>query len=435
MAVKAKANKEAMLDKETWLEMLYQLFNENEIRKIAQVIQPQIQGFSAKNSVKAPIAMLRKKTIEKLKQNKNIYTWMTKWYESAAAKEKDAKIDFEEFCHKSKMGDTVTVAEAVALAGILFPDVFNEHKDKILENIDGKKHPLEDLGTKKLAPKRQLQVKALAWEDSSAKEGFRLLLESTLDIKVELPKSLKDWIQEKNSVDIGEIAYLATTRMDEINKWTEGEKAVFLQMAFHDSQKVVWKMIDDLIKEKQQLENEDKAKERRLKKLEKLNAEREEIETALKRQISELEKKIADAESHYEKTFTELQMEIDNLGQQQTSHEQVATARSLDDSMLVTESDFMLITSFPQEELISMLPTNQIMTIQQPQDLHGLELGADINYIFVHSDGFSSKEQFQLDEIIEAYGLPYRSVSGNSAAITRQLIYYLEGAMINETNS
>ncbi|TXK82571.1 hypothetical protein [Paenibacillus sp. N3.4] len=435
MAAKVKSNKETVIDQDSWLEMIYKLLSENELRKIATIIQPQIQGFTAKNLVKAPLAMLRKKTIEKLRQNMNKYIWMKKWFEPTVSKVKEEKINFEEFYHRSRLGDHVTPAEAVAITGILYPEMFNENKNTMQQNIEGKKHPLEDLGTKKLAPKRQLQVKALAWEDSSAKEAYRLLIQESLGLKLELEGSVKDWVQEKSSVEIGEISYLASTKMEEINKWTEGEKAAFFQMAFHDSQKVIWKMIEDLLKEKSELEKEDKAKEKKLKKLEKHNTEREEVEMALKRQMTEMEKKLAEADNEYEKSVAELQDEIECLRQQQGAREQVAAAQVMDEPLLVTESEFVLVTRFNQEEYASMLPIGQIIHIQDVSDFLDCQLEDDVKYIFIHSDCFTSKEQFYLDEIVELFERPFKSVSGSSAAVTRQIIYYLEGAIINEINT
>lgn len=435
MAAKVKSNKEAEIDQETWLEMIYQLLNENELRKMAAMIQPKIQGFTAKNLTKAPLAMLRKKTIEKLRQNMSGYIWMQKWFEPTASKVKESKINFEEFYHRSKHGDTVTPAEAVAVTGLLYPEIYNENKDKIQQNMEGKKHPLEELGMKKLAPKRQLQLKAAAWGDHSTKEKYRLLIEESLKLKLELDGSVKDWIQEKGSLEIGEISYLASTKLEEINKWTEGEKAAFFQMAFHDSQKVVWKMIENLLKEKSELEKEDKAKERRLKKIEKLNTEREVVEASLKSQISEMEKKLADEKNEYDESRTQLRDEIASLMQQQVSREQVAAAQVMDDHLLVTESEFVLVTRLNQEDYASMLPLGQIIPIQDVSDLLDCQLEADVRYIFIHSDCFSSKEQFYLDEIVELFERPYKSISGSCAAVTRQIIYYLEGAIIHEINT
>lgn len=304
------------------------------------------------------------------------------------------------------------------MTGLLYPEMFNEYRDKIQHNIADKRHPLEDLGTKILVFKRQLQVKALAWEEPLTKEAYRLLIKDTVVKEVAVDGSLKDWIQKKSSVEIGEIAYLASTHMDEINKWTEGEKAVFSQMAFHDSQKVLWKMMGDLKKEKTELDQEDKSKERRLKKLEKQLTEKDEVETVAKRHHSETNKK--------------QQAEIESLLQQLSSKEQVAATQIKDQPMLVTETDFVLVTRFNPQDYASMLPINQIVFIQHVEDLLNVQLNSDVKYIFIHSDGFSSKEHFYLEEIIESYEKPFKLVSGCVAAVMRQLIFYIEGAMMNE---
>ncbi|MDF9842850.1 MULTISPECIES: hypothetical protein [unclassified Paenibacillus] len=433
MATEAQENVEETIDSEVWLEMIYKLLSENEVRRMAAIVQPPIQGF--KNPVKAPPAMLRKKTVEKIKKFTNPVSWMEKWYDPNITKVKEAKIDFEEFCHTYRIGDTVTPAEAVAVTGILFPALFNESVVKMQQNIEEKKHPLEELGTKKLAFKRQLQIKALAWEDPPASDAVRFLMEEALNLNPEIEGSLKEWLQEKGSVESGEIALLASTKMGEISKWTEGEKAAFFQMAFHDSQKAVWKIMTDLLKEKGDLEREDKAKERRLKRLEKLNTDREEADAALKKEIGGLEGKLAAAEAELEKTRTSMQAEKDSLMQQHISLTQAAAARESDDFRLVKESDFVLITRSDREDYANLLPAEQIITIRDTQDLLEHQLESGIKYIFVHSDSFSSKEQFYLDELIEAYDRPFKSVSGGVSAVTRQIIYYFEGAMINEINT
>ncbi|CAM4489999.1 hypothetical protein FHS16_005139 [Paenibacillus endophyticus] len=434
MAAKATESKDALLDQETWIEMLYQLLNDIEIRKIATVVQPKIQGFTTKNTVKAHPKLLRKKTIEQLRQNKNIMNWMKKWYEPTVSKVKESNIEFEQFCHKIKFGEGVTPAESVALTGILYPEMFNAHKDSIQKNLSASKHPLENLSIKKLTLKKELQVKALAWEDSMSAESYSMLIEKLLQSLPVIEGSVKEWIQKKQAVEMGELAYVASTRMDEISKWPEGEKAAFLQMAFHDSQKVLWKMIDDLLKEKNEQDKEDKAKGRRLKKLEKQSAEREELEAVRKAQAVEQEKKLLDNNQHYERTIAELQAEINALKQWQALEEEAAAALVQEVPLLLTESDFILLTRFNPEEFAGMIPINQIFSVENIERLHGAQLMPGTQYLFIHSDRFSTKEQFELDEFAAMFQIPYKSVSGDFSAVTRQLIYYLEGAILHEIN-
>ncbi|SDT09728.1 hypothetical protein SAMN05444162_3075 [Paenibacillaceae bacterium GAS479] len=435
MTTKKKESKAELLDTDTWIEMLYQLLNDKEIRKIASVIQPQIQGFTTKNTVKAPPSLLRKKTIDKLKQNKSIVDWMKKWFQPAASKVKEANIDFEQFLYKSKFGESVTFAEAVAQMGIVYPEMFNTHKASIMSNLEAGKHPLDHLTVDKLTPKKALQVKALAWEDSTAVEYYRMLVEKALKSLPVIEGSIKEWVQNKQAIENGEIAHIASTRMDEIRKWPEGEKAVFLQMAFHDSQKVIWTIMEDFITEKSELEKQVKDKEKRLKKLEKQNTEREETEAVWKEKTAEIEKKLLKTELQYTQTLAELQTEIKVLKQRQAVKQEVAAANDLQMPLLVTESDFTLLTRLKADDFVGLIPAGQITTVENMDQFQHVQLARGTQCLFIHSDSFSTKEQFQLDDYARTYQIPFKSVSGNVAAVTRQIIYYLEGAILDEINA
>lgn len=415
MAAAPKETKEAVLDTELWIEMLYQLFNDHEIRKLAAVIEPKVQGFSSKNMAKAPPTLLRKKTIEQLKKHKHLANWLRKWFDPDASKVKEANIDFEQFVLKSKLGDSVTPAEAIALTGILYPEMFNAHQERIRNNLAAGKHPLDNLAVKKLTPKRALQAKALAWEDSSAADSFRMLMEKTFEERPVIEGAIKEWIQQAQVIEAGQIAYIAATRMDEISQWPEGEKAVFLQMAFHDSQKVHFEIMSTVVKVNNDLVKEDKAKEKRLKKLE--------------TQVQEYQKQLMEMEREHTRALEVLQAEISEFHQRQMAEKEAAPAVESRIPLLVKESNFILLTRLKPDEFAGMIPTEQIIMVEAVEQLSDLQLAANTQYLFVHSDLFSTKEQFELDNNAEALRIPFKAVHGEVAEVTRQLIYYLEGAI------
>lgn len=435
MTTKKKESNVTLQDTDTWIEMLYQLLNDNEIRKIAAVIQPKIQGFTTKNTAKAPPTILRKKTIDQLKQNKTIVDWMKKWFGPAASKVKAANIDFEQFLHRSKFGESVTFAEAVALTGIIYPEMFNTHKNCIQSNLEAGNHPLDNLSLNTLSFGKELQAKALAWEDSTAAEFYQMLVEKSLKSVPVIEGSVKEWIQKKQAIENGEIAHVASTRMNEITKWQEEEKAVFLQMAFHDSQRVFWAIMKDFITDKSELEKQVKDKEKRLKKLEKQSIESEETEAVWKGKTTDLEKKLWKTELQYAQTLADLQSEISAFKKRQAAEEEAAAAIDLQLPLLVTESDFILLTRLEQNDFFGMIPANQIMTVENINQFDQIKLASGTQYLFIHSDSFSTKEQFQLDYIAGSYQIPVKSLSGDAATVTRQIIYYLEGAILDEINA
>jgi hypothetical protein len=307
---KEQIEMEQPLNRDVWTDMLYGLFNDHEIFRIASIMNTKVLGFTAKNMKKAPPTLLRKKTIEQLSKLKNSANWLEKWFEEESKKISSADIDFEQYCQKCIHEEAVTQAQSIGVAGILYPVHFNRHKEAIQGNIATGKHPLQDLSDKKLTAKKMLQVKALAWQDDFLSDCYRLWMEKSMASIPEVEGTLKEWILSKSTIETGELAYLASTKINEVMKWNEGEKALLLQMALHDNQKWHWSEIERQGKRESEWSKETKGLERRLKKVEKKTTDSRDAEGAKNARIKELEGQMLQAESLYEQQLNELRIEL-----------------------------------------------------------------------------------------------------------------------------
>lgn len=473
------------LNRDAWTQLLYDTFSDAEYRKIARSFGVKVAGFSHDLS-KAPLPLLRKETVKRLSRYIDLYTWLKLWFEQTAVKYRNDETEFEEFCQQLQVGNELTTAEAVGLTGLLYPEAFNRHEAKLRENIKSGKHPLAGLSTKKLTFKWELQVRTGVWSDPVSRDTFLLAYEKQqpeLCAALNRADGLKEWLLDKQEIEPGELAYAALAQQDGWGKWQDDEKTVLLSAALHDANKLWVKSMLQAEKEKTTLEKEAKQKERRLARLEKANQELDTNESALKARADGLRAELAEAERQVAKLEEEKQLleaRLDELKErlaaqaeahaQEQSRQAKASAREQEQSALaraqheaaagpdgddrlpasphayadaqqwpetagagmLPEEDVRLLTRFEAAAYAPYVPADRIIAMRELEEIAELP---DCRVLFIHSDGFTTKELFAMDDSLRLLRVVYRYVSGSSIGATRQIIYYLEGDRIDETDA
>jgi len=421
------------LNETVWISALSTLLNEFEIKRLASVIKPKIQGFSANNITKAPIIMLRKKTIEQLKQLKAPLSVFEKLYSAMIGKVRSEGTSFEEYCQSVQYSQEYSFADALVIVGTVFPEKYMQHQNKINDNITRNEHPLKGISSKKLTFKRELQLLSSAIEypiDEQQIQGI-MRLHSTDPSSIET--TLKNWLRQRNTTETGELVLAAVQFRQEWESWQEGEKAVFLELALKDSLGQL--LLTHRNYETIQAQNEQKLKEyeKKIFRLEKKLQEQDTSDQSLRTQLRDMETKMSAKEDELKHLTSEIANWHERCRSLETELRQAAMRSAPSQTDLIDETNVILLTRYEPELYEPLLKTEQVLQIGAMSALAGIELTAD-QFVFIHSDGFSTPEQFEIEDYLSQLEVGYRSVSGTAVSAIRKLICYLEGGWSDEIN-
>lgn len=426
-----------------WLALLGEVLTDQEIKSLAHIVKPSIAGFTPRNITKAPISLLRKHTLHKLKRSKTGPLFLYTWFEPLLAKYSETEMTFEDFCSSVQLSNQLTTAEILGVMGLNYPNSFQTHMEQISENMKNGISPVEGLITVKPSFEKVMQLKQKTMAEPRFQELVRLMLEQKHPEWVDQDINLVEKMKEQSAFAPGELAYL-TVCYPEWEQWQVEERAVFLHFTLLNTFEYIEELVREVVDDQKEAGNRQKELEQQardltaqLQKLQTLHEQTEKSNEKLKKQQTQLEARLKDVQEHADKFEHLWEEAVAHNKQLQTALQaaeqryEVAAASEKVDWVLVDEPDFLLLTHHEVSEFNHLINGRQVVTISHWHDVKEADL-AQGTFLFIHSDGLTTQAQFQLDDWLRSQQRKFRYVSGSPVAAVRKIICYLEGDMLNE---
>lgn len=430
------------------LEDMVEILNKHELVAIAKNVKPQIPGFSPPNFGRAPLLILKKETKAKLFRLKNPSLFLKKWVEDQIDKYRDQTP--KDFVINIQLDRKLTPAQQLVLYGLLFPEEYEKHREQILNNIAEKRFLFKDIMEEAPSALDHLQVLTKSGLDQEIEWLDKLISNTTLQEEKngDDPQSigLKEYWQTHGFPSLYAGDYLTLYHMyrKEIMSWNSAEQHAILKLAFLDllHQHVsAHNELQTINSETEALKERTRQLEERLEEKNKLLKEKElkqnELEKALANQKKELEEK----HTAYQKLslkYHEAQQQLESLQTQlekaQADLEKFNPVHHMQpSSYLLDQPDIKLLTTVNDPDFHLYINPDSVVEFNSAQELlqfiekHVQQLTGQ--YVFINSDGLTSKEQFEIELNLKLYPISWKFVSGGIRGIVNSMIYYMEGDM------
>lgn len=450
----------ATLDPQTihdTLEDALKLFIKEDYVHVAKSLKITIPGFTHKNYHKAPVSLLKTPVTKKMNRLKYPEAFLENFVAGYYTEYKDTTI--HEFLLKIKE-EHLSKARAFVLFSLIFPDLYDEHREEIKKNIKARKSPLNGIIEQSLFH----QLSAVAGLDKKEfKKQMEVLFENhphndeIIDFfKEKEDQSLQELLKH-NMSNTGKGYYLKIflDYEDEWSEWKENEISLLHQLTLQDVMSTHFQFLNKFRQEIDDQKREMKKNEVERKKMEGIY-EKEQSKTAkLKKELKEKQRELRNYElgrekrekdlgiavkdnekykrqnGEYQKEIQVLQSKVEELQKVneeiQQDHKGNEPLFSNDNVLLISKGTHEWFDSFfSKEQLVYLKNMNEVS-----EYLEGLYQG-DPRIYMINTDGFSSKQLFKLEKRLKEFNIIYKFVSNGPADVVRKIAYYLEGELHNE---
>jgi len=424
------------------LDDIFECIEDDELKILARITNPQIPGFSRKRIVDAPIPRLKKA----VRQEMNRIREPDKLLEMIIKEKKphyDENEAFEDFWWKLNNDKNVTKLVQLLLLYFLHPEKYEEYSAFILQT-EGETRLVADSQQIPFAKRLKMQLdlvdisKVTFW----LREEFdKVYPKSTEDNHDKVDDALKPWLEEQihdgfSCLGKGCLLTRYFHAQDAWRDWDDAEKEAWLHLVIRDAAlyayslhaeiKALQSQLEELQnhlqmtvrKQSQEQEQWQNRFERQQQQLDKLTAELRETVQKWEQTVQQLKECEANAEK-LEKEKNRLETIYQNLEQEVMG---MAGWLHNDVFVLVTRKRDPLLHRILSSEQLCVLNEISLQKLEEWME----EALPDVMYYIDISD-LSTKEQFELEAKLKSRGIHHRMISGSPLTMLRKIIGYLEG--------
>ncbi|WLR49926.1 hypothetical protein LC040_11550 [Bacillus tianshenii] len=417
---------------ETLLEVLLDVWTKEELAGVTKTLGLQIRGFNKKIE-NAPVTSLQMKIRRAKKQFFQLENGFKKYYENE--REKYTELDDQQFLLKVMQDETLSTAECLILTYYGLPNWYDEHIEKMRDNVKAGKPLFHKLIDKQGSREDWLYV--LATEAEELSEALAQSLVASEEIHINLEQcSLEEWLQRAGHAESSENIQFILRSVDEWREWPIIEQ-MYLQkvlnaslltrletiqdkLTLHEKEKA--ELQEQLTKEQDRSHDLAAALDKKKKETFALKNEYEQTINDLNETIETLQedkqskqKELSQLHAYYKAEFAALKKELEEVEhtKQTSTHEPLFYGEAV-----------WLVTDYEADRFSGYMLDEQIVPIEhflQAQDKYRDQL------LFIHTTGLSTSKQFELEDVARQVSPFTCFINGNEQAVVRKIAYYLEG--------
>lgn len=436
----------------SFIDDLFELFSEEELKKAAKVMNPTIPGFTKRNIAKAPISLLKKKTIEMIKGNRTENLLKDTGLDHLKHYQ-DIK-EFEDFLFQIQVDANLSPSSKFALMVHLFPDKYEENQKLIHENIIQGKDPFHQLMSIKPTFEKEFAVKANLRKNIFDFQQMISLFEEHEDFQDLINThnsyegNLKERLATKNIEleQLGSYTYLLSKYVSEWNEWEVDEKYAFLYLGLLDSFHFFYHEFYLLKEGMEKLQIKEKELHEQIKKDQDKQARLSRSYEKLKKEKKEWEKEKLQLISMTEELDNKIKNQSHQLKNRES--EELKLIKKIEDLSIKVQGNLIKVKGILQNEKVLFITTNadplfslflfqnQILMMEKKEWLHLDKLPESFQYkiLFINASNLTTKEMFIIEDKLRKEQVIFRFLCGEPVEMIRKIIYMLEGDITHEVN-
>lgn len=397
--------------------------SKKEMARIAQVFDLKVQGFSKKRMVAAPPPLLKQaitKFMDTLTDLGTFFRGFTRPYV-----EDMEDYEFSELILQASLQETMTDTQKMMIIAVLFPERYEDTRDKMIENLNNEEDvynglqefSLEEI-LKGLAQKYETTLPDLV-EDFLEEHAETEDLPEEIDLALLFEKEYEEdkgtqALQVVSEYDLNPEEYSAEELLP-LYKLALQELVTLAEVSVSQAKDDRDKAMDEKAASERKASRYYKRREDLLRQLKEKEQERQVREEEEREERLELQKQGEALENELEK---ERQKYAEAMKEQKEA--KIDVFEELD--------DFLFITNEENKRSSSLLPDEKLLSYNTDRSFSEQFKFIPMNkLIFIDTNTLSSKAQLEVRNYLQQKQYSYKFVSGSPEKMFRKIIFYLEG--------